>query len=49
MWLFLTIVAVNKDIKSKRKFCRVAEQLKTWDFSQLGNIRKVSKPHKIIA
>ena len=28
---------------------RVAEQLKMYDLRKLGNIRKVSKPHRITA
>ena len=32
-----------------RVVSRVAEQLKTYDLRKLGNIRKVSKPHEMIA
>ena len=28
---------------------RVAKRLKTWDLRKLGNISKVSKPHRMIA
>ena len=33
----------------KRVALRVAEQIKTYDLRKLGNIRKVSKPHRMIA
>ena len=43
MWMFLTIEAVKKGIKSKKKLCR---QLYSWYFETFGWMNKFFFAHK---
>ena len=44
-----SVIISNTRVRDIRVASQVAEQSKTWDLGQLGNIRKLSKLYKIIA